>query len=466
MIPDDPQQSQTESRERRKSLTFAALGAGGAAFCGLLRSKLLSVTAGAVGYGIYNQATNVGSFLSSFALVGQNTSLVKHLAETKPETEKEHVVGYIRASAALTLGLCIVAIGTFLLDARRISLLLFGSDQFALLCTIVACSLPLVVWSTLMSSVINGFLQIKSLSILNVGVQVANLLCLIVAVFTYGDAYYYLYFICIPVTQFLLSIVFFKVVLSQYNIRLADLLRSGTGSTKQYLRHHLHVGIPLFLQAIAVSGTQLWLRTILVDAYGLEGNGYFQAYYALAVGYFAIASTSIITYALPKLSSLTDMGEISVEVNSLVRIALIVMGPVCLILLVFSHELLRLLYAKGFAGYGKVFEMLVLSTFVSSIDWCVGALVLAKKKMTMHVGLNLAYQGVVILVLTLLRPQLGFNAFGAAYLLASLNQLFWNVLYTRFKFGIRIQPRNYSLAFLLGGALALCAALGLSIPGL
>lgn len=354
---------------------------------GAVRYKFIALEVGAEGVGslgLLVSAANLGVVI--FGL-GMSTSGVQAIAASEGD---DGVRDRVRAalthgSRALGLlgGLCVVLAGLALLQLSAQSAL-----TPALLIALGATLCAMVV-SGAQLGLLNGFGRIRALAACNAAGAVIGTAATILALQFSADAGVIAALAAAPLATVICS-----------TIAVMRLPRPTSRPTiRQWLpqlREVIALGGAVMISLLLTSAVQFGVRLWLEQTQGLDAVGYFQAAWTITSMYLGFVLTALAAEYFPRISAqAADATALNASVNSQVRLALTLGGPVLLWMIVLAPVVLHLLYSAEFLAAAGLLRWQLVGDVLKIAGWAVAFLLLARRARVGYflgeLGFNVAY---------------------------------------------------------------------------
>jgi len=147
---------------------------------------------------------------------------------------------------------------------------------------------------------------------------------------------------------------------------------------KKTARELSHFSLMGIISALTVPVSQIVLRNLLINKLGLNSAGYWQGMMRISDGYLMIITTSLSTYYLPKLSSISGDTDLRKEIIQGYKMILPTVFMGCLIIYFLRFFILRTLYTQKFEAMSTLFAFQLLGDFFKMAAWILAYLMLAK----------------------------------------------------------------------------------------
>jgi len=183
----------------------------------------------------------------------------------------------------------------------------------------------------------------------------------------------------------------------------------------------MKLGIPFMAAGLLMLTTQLAMRSIILRELGLEASGYFQATWAISMTYAMFVLNAMAMDYFPRLSTvISDHERARKLVNEQAEMALLLAGPVLMVMITFAPWVIHLLYAESFSPAAEMLRWQVLGDILKVASWPIGFVFLASGRGGIYIGIQLvwsaAYLGTFALGIREFGLVMAGVGFGVAYL--------------------------------------------------
>ena len=381
--------------------------------CGIVRSKVISVTVGPAGIGFQGLLQSTLRTAVSVANMSLQTSGVREVARLRAEQNTSELGHTLRALllgtstlgglAALILLLFQGPLAGVVLDdpARGWTLAILGIGVFAQ-----------VIYAAY-DAFLRGFRRIAQLTKASV---LSNVMAAVIGsalVLQFGTAGIVWALVAQPLTTLLLAVIVGR------DIR-QHLVPAVEGRTRRALMKILGTGVVLAVTALLGTGTQLAARVLVTRYASLDDTGYFQAASAVSILYLGFVLGALSADYYPRLAEAgSDRAVLKRMVNEQARVSVLLAGPVVLGVLALSGPVVSLLYTAKFAVTADLLRWQLLGDVLKVGSWTLGYLVLAQGRPRVYFLTELSWNAAYLIALVVLLPTLGVQATAAAYVIAS-----------------------------------------------
>jgi O-antigen/teichoic acid export membrane protein len=405
--------------------------------------------------GVLAQILNFSALLFQIIPLGLTIGVAKLVAEAPDK--RERVGAVLGTASAISLASAIACSLLLAPFSVRISVLLTGSPRYVVPVVLVLVSLPLYNLAGVLSYVVQGFADIRRLTIANVATAVASTAVLIPATIAFGLTGAMGAVVVASVFQ----AAFFGIAVGRIHAAKGwDL--SSVRISRATARALLQYGGVLMVVSIGAWGSLLLVRTFGIRTLGDFQNGIYQVVNGVSAQYMAVFTGWMAAYVLPRVVAELDRTRLQSLLNSVLRANLLIMGPGLAVTVALRELVVRLLYSPAFLAAAPILPIQVLGDYARVIGWSFGICLFAQGKMRAYLLAMLAQDVLWIVISTTTLRNFGTAAIAMGY---SLSSLAWPALMypmVRRWFGVRISREGALLS-----ALGLAAIVGAIVfPGL
>lgn len=396
-----------------KAILFAMIQLAGMQFVvalsGLLRNKVLAVKLGPEGYGAYAQLMAVTMVIYTIVKCGLAVGLSRSIASSKSQAEKQKYLGVANLAVLLLSAVAWLAGG-------------FLGQQFLVrtLGGLYDKNVELGFWVLLLVAPIDGiqnnfmgFLQgeidIKGLaSKRSLGIVLATAL---------GVPIIWLGGVWGAAVQAAAVSVYLAYLLGK-RIRHLGYAPLNIHWARPVVISLATIGLASLVSGFVQNAADLVIRTNLIEQVGADQNGIYQAAISLSGQVMAIILGSVGSFSLATISKTRSLQEISEATNRILRVSLRVGALALGALGLMGRPLVALLFSPAFVTAVDFFAVLLISEYVRSLVWVVGAPLLAQGHVSTWLFLELLLAFVRWATTIMLLPSLGIAAVFAGYLIS------------------------------------------------
>ena len=382
---------------------------------GLVRTKILAVLLGPAGVGLVGLYTGLMQTATTFASMGLGTVGTRQIAEAiGQENTRELAV----ARRAMLWGSTLLAgVGALVVWSLRDLLAQYalGSSEQASIVGWLSLGVALSVAGASQGALIQGMRRIRDMAKLSVYGSVLNTVLGLALLYQWGSAGLVAYVLVGPLMSFLLG-----------HWYVAYLPKSETANiTIQEMAHQwkvlLVLGIPFMGAGLVSTLVQLWIRVEVGDRLGAEALGHFQAAWMISMQYIGFVLGAMVADFYPRLTGvINDHKAVTNLVNEQTEIALLLSGPVFIVMIGLAPWVIHVLYSSDFLPAIELLRWQILGDVLKVASWPLGFVILAAgagKTFFCTESLVLLFMGSLI---SGLLPVIGLRITGIAFLVSYL----------------------------------------------
>lgn len=338
----------------------------------IIRAKFIAVIVGPVGIGLFGLLNSTIVLISSVTSFGLGASSIKDIAyahEQADERKLLEVSSVLNRLVWYTGGLGMVL--TMVLSPL-LSKLTFDSYEYTWSFLLLSITLFLGQLTLGKDAVLQGTRQLKWLAYANMASSVISLLVTFPLYFIYGikgivPAMIVMSAMTLIVTQFFYARL--KFVLPNLNFK--ETWSKGQGM--------LRLGFFLSLSGIIATASSYGIRIFITRFGGLEQVGFYSAGFGIITSYVGIVLTAMATDYYPRLSGvIREESKYGSIVNQQGNVALLILGPIICIFIVFTNQIVVVLYSKEFLAMTGMMKLAIIGIFFRAASWLLGFVLLAK----------------------------------------------------------------------------------------
>ena len=392
---------------------WSALGTAARLGAALVLVKLVAWLAGPVGVGRLGQFMSVMSLLAVLAGGGISAGIVKYVAEYRDDPERlarllGSALGYAMAAA------CTMACAA-LLFAQPLATWLLGDPGYESLIRVLAVAQLGIAFVNYVLAVINGFMDVRRLALVQVAGSVLSVGLRVLAVAQLGIAFVNYVLAVINGFMDVRRLALVQVAGSVLSVGLALGLARWLGLYGALLAvvlgqlFWLLVGLPAWwrspyfqrgmlrmrfdremtrrLAAFSLMSlssallpplVNIAVRDHLAAAFGWQQVGYWQAVTRVSDAYLLFFTTAINIYYLPKLASTQDRAALAAELHAAARILLPAVAASAALVYACRGWITWLLFSTDFAPANELYAAQLVGDVVKIAAFILSYLMLAK----------------------------------------------------------------------------------------
>lgn len=372
-------------------------------------NKILAVYVGPTGYAAIGQFQNFIQMVTTFAGSAINTAVIKYTAEYYEDEHRQQSIWRTAGSIVLIFSLLFSIL--ILIFQKQLSIYIFHTDANQSVFVWFAVFLTFFTFNAFFLAILNGKKEVLRLVIANIVGSLFSLVITSVLAIKYN---LYGALIALSIYQ---SLAFFATLFLCYKanwFRLTYLFgKIDTDIAKKFVAFALMA----LVSAICVPLSQMVIRSYLTYEYGLTYAGYWEAMIRLSAAYLMLVTTTLGVYYLPRLSELSKIQEIKLEVYLGYKFIfpLAVVGALAVYLL--RDWIIVILFTKSFLPMRDLFFWQVIGDSLKIGSWILAYLMLSKAMTKLFITTEIIFAIMSILLTYLCTQVFGFEGVSIAHLL-------------------------------------------------
>lgn len=343
-------------------------------FIYLIRSKVIALLLGPTGMGTSSLLTSTSDFVAGLSNFGLGTSAVRNVAiasSTSNNLKVSVVVTVLRRLVWMTGFLGLLLTISF---APILSEVTFGNKEFTIAFYWISISLLFQQLSAGQFVVLQGLRKLKFLALANL---LGSSIGLIISI-----PIYYLYridgIVPVIVISSLITLILSWIYAKKVNIKSVDVTLYQTITEGKEM---LKMGFILSVSSLISLGTSYVVRIFISNLGGIAQVGLFSAGFAIINTYVGMVFRAMGTDYYPRLAeAANDLIKSRQLVNQQAEVAILILGPVLAIFLVFIKWIIVLFYSNKFLGINEMIFWAALGMFFKAASWSVAYLMLTLGK--------------------------------------------------------------------------------------
>lgn len=372
-------------------------------------NKILAIYVGPAGYAAIGQFQNFIQMVTTFAGSAINTAVIKYTAEYYEDESKQRNIWKTAGSIVFLFSLTFSLI--ILIFQKQLSIYIFHTDLYQTVFVWFAVFLTLFTFNALFLAILNGKKEVLRLVIANIvgsifSLAVTSLLAIkyglygaLVALSIYQSlAFLITLFLCYKADWFKLSYLFGKI-------------------DKTIAKKFVAFAFMALVSAICVPLSQIVIRSYLTHEYGVTYAGYWEAMIRLSAAYLMLVTTTLGVYYLPRLSELSRLEEIKLEVYLGYKYIFPLAAIGSLAVYFLRDWIIAILFTKTFLPMRDLFFWQMIGDSLKIGSWILAYLMLSKAMTKLFVTTEISFAVTSILLTYLCTHMFGFKGVSIAHLI-------------------------------------------------
>lgn len=378
---------------------------------GLVRIKVVALLLGPAGIGLMGLFNNLISTAANVAALGTGTVGTRQIAEAAGREDTNAVAAARRALFWGTLALALAGSLVFWMLRGILATHVLSDPALTNEVGWLALGVGLTVASGSQGALLNGLRRIGDLARVSVYSAFIATVLGVGALLLWHEKGLLVYLLLSPVASF--------VVGHWYVARLPKVDGSHTSlrAMTQQWATLARLGMAFMLAGLAVTLGQLIVRTLVQRELGVDALGYFEASWVISMTYIGFVLRAMGTDYYPRLTAVIhDHAAVNRLVNEQTEVALLLAGPVFLIMLGLAPWVIELLYSSKFSEAATVLRWQILGDVLKVASFPLGFVILAAGDGKTFIISDTTAMVVFVLFVWLGLPYLGLQATGIGFL--------------------------------------------------
>ena len=376
----------------------------------LLRNKAISILLGSGAFGLYSIYNTFIEMGSVFAVFGVNNSVVRELSRCGDD---KTAIGktYFISNRLIILSSSIVFF-LILIFAEDIGIYMFNEPGHEGGVRCVAIIVLFMVAAKEGYSVLNGIRSLRSLAISQIVSSGAGSICIVLAILMWkSDA--------IPAALGVISLT--MAIITYLYVRKEGVLevKASWAEFKRTSRILLSIGAGVTIAGIISTVMTLMSKSFLTEHYSISAVGLYQSSWTISNLYTGIILSAMGVDFMPRLSKVIDDKSKATELINQQIIFGVVLSSIAISgILLFSKEILHLLYAEEFTAASTIVKWHIIGVFLRVMAFPFSYTILAKGKARYYAVAQVIFWTGDYILLMICSSLWGFDGLGVNYPIA------------------------------------------------
>lgn len=377
-------------------------------------NKILAVYVGPAGYAAIGQLQNAIQMILTVSGGALNTGVTKYTAEYGEDEVKQISLWQTAFKINLYAGLSISLL--LVLFNEPLALYFLGSIEYKNVFLWFAATIILFVLNSFFIAIVNGKKEIFHYVKINIVGSLVSLLVTGLCAFYFG---LYGALIALVTNQ---SIVFFITLILCRNLFWFKWKSFFGAFDKSEASKLSKFALAALTSAIVVPLSHILVRGHLVDTFGWESAGYWDAMWRISSIYLMFITMTLSVYYLPRLSEITTKEEMQKELLKGYKLII----PI-LVIISFTIYLLRdfvviLLFSSDFQAMDSLFFWQLIGDTIKIASWLLAYVLLGKAMIKLLIFSELLFAFMFYVLTVIFSNFIGFEGVALAH---ALNYVFY-----------------------------------------
>lgn len=390
----------------------------------LCRNKAISVLLGSAAFGLYSIYNTLVELGTSVAIFGLNNSIVREISRCKGDRVQIGRVYYVanRLVAMFSLIVC-SAVLVFAKDIGYYMFNEYGHENG------VRCIAGIVIFMVVAQegyAVLNGIRSMKHLAVSQVVSSGVGSVGMVLAILLWRENAIPAALGIVAVTMAFVTFLYVR----KDGVREIKVSRSEFGSISRTL---LYIGAGVTVAGVISTVMTFLSKRFLLEHYTLSAVGLYQSSWTVSNLYTGIVLGAMGVDFMPRLSKIIDDKEKAAElINQQILFGVVVSSIAISGILMFSKELLFILYAHEFEAAANIVRWHIIGVFLRVIAFPFSYTILAKGKALLYAIIQTIFWVGDYLLLILCSYIWGFDGLGVNYPIAYFAYLLMTFFASKF----------------------------------
>jgi O-antigen/teichoic acid export membrane protein len=394
----------------------------------IIRSKFIAILLGPGGMGIAGLLTSTTGFIGSLTNFGLGTSAVKDIAAANNSGNQNNVATKIIVMQRLAWITGILGTLLTLVLSPWLSQLTFGNHDYTIAFVWISITLLFTQLTSGQLALLQGVRKLQYLAKANLIGSLIGLVTTVPLYYIWGtDGIVPGIIVTSGITLTLSWYFSHKVKIPTVKVTRLRTIAEG--------KNMLSLGFMISLSGIMVTGIAYIVRIFISNKGGIEQVGLYNAGFTIINTYVGMIFTAMATDYYPRLSAIADSNQLCRQtINQQAEIALLILGPILIIFLVFIKWIVFILYSTKFLAVNEMLYWAALGMFFKAASWAISFILLAKGVSKLFFW-NELISNIYLLGLSLLGYHfMGLEGLGISFMLTYLLYLIQVYFVSKIKF--------------------------------
>lgn len=339
---------------------------------GLLRTKIAAVLLGPAGVGLIGLYQSLISAAVPIASLGITDTGSRQVSQAQARHDRVAVDTARLALIGSSIVLALLGAMAFWTSRLQIAELIFGDSSRGREVGWLGIGVAFSILAAAQTALLSGLGRISSIAKASAYSAFAGTLVSASALFVLGPDGVVAFVLAAPIVSFVVSHFFVRHIPFNAHVTLS---RGGVGAELSTLAR---LGFVVMWSGVALNGGFLIIRTVVQDQLGLDALGVFQSAWMISMIYVGLVLGAMGTDYYPRISAaFQNRRQINRLINRQTEVALLLTGPVFLLVLLFAPWILKVLYSSAFVEGANVLRWQVLGDILKVASWPLGFAILA-----------------------------------------------------------------------------------------
>jgi enterobacterial common antigen flippase len=372
-----------------------------------LRNKVISVLLGSSAFGLYSLYNTLIEMCTSIGVFGIDNSAVREISRCKDNKVQLGNVYFVcnRLIAIFSVIVCVI----ILIFASEIGQYMFNEVGHEKGIRCVAFIVLFMVAAKEGYAVLNGIRSMKCLAISQIISSAIGSIGTIIAIILWRED-------AIPAALGIIAITMAIITFLYVKKEGVREIRVDWIEFKSISRTLLYIGAGVTIAGVISTVMTFLSKSYLTEHYTLSAVGLYQSSWTVSNLYTGIILSAMGVDFMPRLSKIIDDKKRAVElINQQIIFGVVVASIAITSILLFSKEILYILYAREFEAASNIIRWHILGVFLRVIAFPFSYTILAKGKALIYAIVQVIFWTGDYLLLIVCSHFWGFDGLGINY---------------------------------------------------
>lgn len=379
-------------------------------------NKVLAVYVGPSGYAVIGQFQNAVQMMTTLGAGAINTGVTKYTAEYHYDQDSQYKVWRTAGTVSV---LCSAIMAVFIaLFNKELASYFIGDVKYGRVFVCFALAIVFFALNTLFLAVLNGKKEILYYVFANIAGSLCSAL-----VTSILSIYYGLYGALVALSIYQ-SVSFFATLAICYKVPWFKIGLFWGGVDKVILiKLSKYVAMAL-VSAICVPISHILIRHHMIDVFGADYAGYWEAMWRLSSAYLMLVTSTLAVYFLPRLSELKKGADIQREIISGYKLILPLTACCGVFIFLFRDFIIALLFTPDFSPMRDLFAWQMFGDSLKIGAWMLAYVMLGQAMVKPFIIAEVLSTALFVLLTYVFTHMYGFEGVAVAH---AVNYLLYGV---------------------------------------
>jgi len=395
---------------------------------------------GPEGMGISGLLTSTTGFISGITGFGLGTSAVKNVSAANATGNKTRISVVVTVFRRLVWITGLLGMIVTIVLSPWLSKITFGNKDYTFAFILISVTLLLNQISAGQGVLLRGTHRLKELAKSGMAGSLLGLLITI-------PLYYFLRLKGIVPGIIISSVI--ALVLTWYYASKVEIDRIHVSKARTIAegKDMIKMGFLISLSGLISYGVSYLIRIYISNTGGVEQVGLYNAGFAIIGTYVGMVFTAMSTDYYPRLSAVAhDNNKCRELINQQAEVAMLILGPVLAIFMVFINWIIILLYSTKFVAINEMIHWAALGMYFKASSWSIAFILLAKGASNLFFWNELAGNLYVLLFNIAGYKLAGLEGLGISFMAAYIVYLLQVFLVASAKYSFSFSKEFYRVA--------------------